>query len=62
VTGEIVKVQLSSASFAGTIDWLNEMQRTARLSVVDATIDSQAQPDTVNATLTLRLQRSGQAQ
>jgi general secretion pathway protein M len=62
VTGEIVKVQLSSASFAGTIDWLNEMQRTARLSVVDANIDSQAQPDTVNATLTLRLQRSGQAQ
>jgi general secretion pathway protein M len=62
VTGEIVKVQLSSASFAGTIDWLNEMQRTARLSVVDANIDSQAQPDTVNAILTLRLQRSGQAQ
>jgi general secretion pathway protein M len=62
LTGEIVKVQLSSASFAGTIDWLDEMQRTARLSVVDANIETQAQPDTVNAILTLRRQRGGQAQ
>jgi general secretion pathway protein M len=54
VTGELVKLQLSSASFAGTIDWLDEMQRTARLSVVDAKFDAQAQVDTVNATLTLR--------
>jgi hypothetical protein len=30
------------------------MQRTARLSVVDAKFDAQAQVDTVNATLTLR--------
>jgi general secretion pathway protein M len=58
VTGEMVKVQLSSASFAGTIDWLAEIQRTARLSVVDAKFDAQTQVDTVNATLTLR--RSGQ--
>jgi general secretion pathway protein M len=62
VTGEIVKVQLASASFAGIVDWLVEMQRTARLSVVEANIDAQAQPDTVNATLTLRQQRGGQAQ
>jgi general secretion pathway protein M len=60
VTGDMVKVQLASVSFAGTIDWLDEMQRTGRLSVIDANIDAQAQPDTVNATLTLR--RSGQAQ
>lgn len=59
LTGEIVKVQLASASFAGTIEWLDEMQRTARLSVVDANFDAQEQPDSVNATLTLR--RSGQA-
>jgi general secretion pathway protein M len=57
LTGELAKVQLSSASFAGLVDWLDEMQRTARLSVVDANIDAQAQADTVNATLTLRQQR-----
>ncbi|MEN3363657.1 MAG: ral secretion pathway protein [Burkholderiales bacterium] len=62
VTGEIAKVQLASASFAGTVDWLDEMQRTAYLSVVDANIDAQPQPDTVNATITLRQQRSGQTQ
>jgi general secretion pathway protein M len=60
VTGEMVKLQLASVSFADTVDWLDEMQRTARLSVVDANFDAQAQPDTVNATLTLR--RSAQAQ
>jgi general secretion pathway protein M len=60
VTGEMVKLQLAAVSFADTIDWLDEMQRTARLSVVDANFDAQTQPDTVNATLTLR--RSGQAQ
>jgi general secretion pathway protein M len=60
VTGELIKVQLSGVSFAGTVNWLDEMQRTARLSVVDAVVDAQAQPDTVNATFTLR--RSGPAQ
>ncbi len=62
MTGEMAKLQLNGVSFAATVDWLNEMQRTARLSVVDANIEAQAQIDTVNATLTLRQQRGGQAQ
>lgn len=57
LTGELAKVQLQSASFAGLVDWLDEMQRTERLSVVDANITAQAQADMVNATLTLRQQR-----
>lgn len=62
LTGELAKVQLNAASFAALIDWLTEMQRTARLSVVDANVEAQAQTDTVNATLTLRQQRSESAQ
>lgn len=58
LTGELAKVQLAAVSFAGTVDWLDELQRTARLSVVDANIEAQAQADTVNATVTLRQQRS----
>lgn len=58
LTGELAKVQLSSASFAGIVNWLDEMQKTARLSVVEANIEALAAIDTVNASLTLRQQRS----
>lgn len=54
VTGDGVRVQLSSVSFSGLLDWLDDMQKTASLSVVDANIVGLAQPDMVNATLTLR--------
>lgn len=58
LTGDLVKVQLATASFAGTLSWLDEMQRTALLSVTDANIVALAKPDTINATLTLRQQRN----
>lgn len=58
VTGEIARVQLNSVQFAGVIDWLGEMQRTALLSVVEANVVAQSEPGIVNATLTLRQQRS----
>jgi general secretion pathway protein M len=58
LSGELAKVQLNAVSFSGMVDWLTEVQQAARLSVVDATVEAQTQPDTVNATLTLRQQRS----
>lgn len=54
VTGESVKVLLASSSFAAIMDWLGEMQKTARLVVVDADIMALPQPDMVNASITLR--------
>ena len=54
LTGDFAKVQLSAVSFAGTLNWLDDMQKTAMLSVVDANIVVLAQPDMVNATFTLR--------
>lgn len=62
MTGELAKVQLASVSFAGTMGWLDEMQRSARLTVVDANVEALAQPDTVNATFTLRQQKGEGAQ
>lgn len=62
VTGEIAKLQLNGASFSGMVSWLADMQRTARISVVDANVEAQAQADTVNATLTLRQQRGETSQ
>lgn len=54
VSGELVKVQLSGASFAGIVNWMQEMQKTARLAATEATVEGQAALDMVNATLTLR--------
>jgi general secretion pathway protein M len=57
VTGEIARLQLSAVSFAALVGWLDEIQKSALVSVVEANIVAQAQPDTVNATLTLRQQK-----
>ena len=58
LSDDLVKVQLAAASFSGTLSWLDDMQKTALLSVVDANIVALAKPDTINATLTLRQQRN----
>lgn len=57
VTGELAKAQFSGVSFAALVDWLTELQGVPRISVLDANVEAQPQPDTVNATLTLRQQR-----
>lgn len=54
LTGDFAKVQLASVSFSATMDWLDDMQQTALLSVADANIVALPKPDMVNATFTLR--------
>lgn len=54
VSGDYAKVQLVAASFAGTLVWLDEMQKTALLPVVEANIVALGPNDLVDATLTLR--------
>jgi general secretion pathway protein M len=54
LTGDYAKVQLAAVSFAGTLAWLDDMQKNALLSVVDANIVALAQADLVDVTLTLR--------
>ncbi len=58
VTGDHAKVQLRSVSFSGTLYWLGEMQKSARISVADASIVALDQPDRIDATLTLRQARN----
>ncbi|MDY7576370.1 type II secretion system protein GspM [Actimicrobium sp. CCI2.3] len=58
VSEDVVRIQLSSVSFAALVDWLGEVQKTVRLSVIDANITAQTASDTVNATLTLRQLKS----
>jgi general secretion pathway protein M len=58
LTGDFAKVQLNAASFAGTMNWLDEMQKTALISVIDANLVALDQPGMVNATFTLHQQRN----
>lgn len=58
LVGGLAKVQLSAASFSATVNWLDEMQKTMRLTVIDANFVALDKPDTVNAALTLRQQRN----
>jgi general secretion pathway protein M len=58
LTGDYAKVQLAAVSFASMLAWLDEMQRTAMLAVVDANIVALTQADLVDATLTLRQARN----
>ncbi len=53
-TGDSVKVLLANSSFTGIIAWLDQMQKSARISVVDADIVALPQPDMANASFTLR--------
>jgi general secretion pathway protein M len=55
LTGDFAKVQLAAVSFSGTMNWLDDMRRTALVSVSDAAIVALAQPGMVDATITLRL-------
>jgi len=58
LAGDSAKVQLTSVSFAGTLSWLEDIQKTTQVSVSDANIITLARPDMVNATFTLRQQRN----
>lgn len=58
LSGGTLRLQLASASFAGIVAWLDEMQKTASFTVSDANIVAQSQPDMVDATLTLQQRKS----
>ncbi|OWW18890.1 type II secretion system protein GspM [Noviherbaspirillum denitrificans] len=57
VSGELAKLQLNGVPFSALAEWLADAQKTARMSVLEAMVETQQQPDTVNANLTLRQQR-----
>lgn len=60
VTGEMLKVELTTASFAALIAWLDDMGRTARTHVVESAIEVQSAIDTVNVAVSMRQQGSAQ--
>ena len=57
VSDEFAQLRLVNVSYAQTLNCLDELQRTAHISVSDAQIIVLAQPDQIDATLTLRQAR-----
>lgn len=53
MTGEYARLQLSGASFANLVAWLDAQRRENRISVQDATMTAQSTAGQVDATLTL---------
>ncbi len=51
--GEAAQIQLSNVSFADTMSSLDELQKSARISVTNAKISALAKPDRIDATFTL---------
>lgn len=54
VSGETAQVTLTGASFAQTLRWLDELQKSSRVNVSAAKITALAQPDQVDASFTLQ--------
>ncbi len=58
LSGDQVQIKLASASFVETLGWLEEMQSTTMLTVIDADIIALPEAGKVDATLSLRQQRN----
>ena len=54
VTDGMVRLRLPAVAFSGLAGWLDEAQKSMRLTVVEATVVALDQPGMVDATLTLR--------
>ncbi|MES2831937.1 MAG: type II secretion system protein GspM [Pseudomonadota bacterium] len=58
VTNDLVRVQLNGVSFAALVEWLDEIQKNARLNLVESRFTAQSQVDIVDATMSLRQPRT----
>jgi general secretion pathway protein M len=58
LSGDLARVQLPAAPFSGLVAWLDESQKTAGLSLVEAKIVPLEAAGMVNAALTLRQQKA----
>ncbi|MGI4847721.1 MAG: type II secretion system protein GspM [Janthinobacterium lividum] len=58
LSGDVVRVQLAAVSYTTLLEWVSSVQRSAAMSMVEASITALEQTDQVNATLTLRQPKS----
>ncbi|MBC3934968.1 type II secretion system protein M [Undibacterium sp. CY7W] len=58
VVDEVVRLQIQSASYANVMEWLVELQKSARVVVDEAKLNALPETGQVNVNLTLRQQRA----
>lgn len=58
MTGDFAKIQLVNMPFANLLSWIDETQKNQHISVLDANIVAQPTAGLVNATLTLKQQKT----
>jgi general secretion pathway protein M len=58
VAGDFVQVQLDDVAFSSTLNWLRDLQKTARATVTESTFTALTQPDRVDAKITLQQHRN----
>lgn len=58
VTGDFAQVQFGDAPFSGILNWLHDLQKTARVAVTESTLTALGQPDKVDAKFTLQQQHN----
>jgi general secretion pathway protein M len=58
VNDDIVRLQLGTVAYGNLMEWLLEVQKTARLTVEDAKLTALPEPGMVEAVLTLKQQRN----
>ena len=61
VTGDTVRLQFTKAAYSDLLAWIADMQKDARLSLVDASFASGAEVDVVDARLTLQRLKDDQS-
>jgi len=62
ISGELVKLELKGAPFAGVATWLDTVRRTDAITVQDANITATPTPGVVDAVFTLHQRAAGAAQ
>jgi len=59
-TGDLVRVQMNGVSFAAVIEWLDDTQKSARLTLVESRFIAQPQIDIVDVVMSLRQPRTNE--
>jgi general secretion pathway protein M len=57
IAGDTARLQLTGVSFTSLLDWITDSRSTAQMSVSEANLSAQSQPDMVSGSIALRQQR-----
>lgn len=57
IAGDTARLQLKDVSFTSLLDWIADSRGAAQMTVTEASLNAQSQPDIVSGSIALRQQR-----